>query len=115
MKENENFPDLDFSGLLNPAFDYAVHCTSDAQALHFIREVRRQYPRNAWSHDDTRFGNADQIAYSPYLNRGKRMTWDSLDHYKNRDFVIVEFTDLLSPDIDIQESDLPVELLLGGQ
>lgn len=107
------FPPLDFSALLNPEHDFAVHCSSDAQALHFLREVRRQYPKNAWSHEDTMWHSESPIAYSPYLNRGERMTWDSLSYYTNRGFVIVEFEDLLPYEAEIEESEQSLEFLLS--
>lgn len=108
------FPQLDFTALLNPDHDFAVHCSSEVQALHFIREIRRQYPKNAWSHEDTRWDDDSPIAYSPYLNRGKRMTWDYLSHYTNRNFVIVEFEDLCPYEAEIEESEQSVDLLFGG-
>lgn len=108
------FPQLDFTALLNPDHDFAVHCSSDAQALHFLREVRRQYPKNAWTHEETRWHSDSPIAYSPYLNRGKHMTWDSLSHYTNRNFVIVEFEDLCPNETDIEESELSMDALFGG-
>ena len=110
------FPELDFSVLLDPRFEFAVHCSTDAQALHFIREIRRQYPKNAWDHEDTRWNYDDdgKIAYSPYLNRGKRMTWDSLSHYVNRGFMIIEFEDLIPFEPEIIESEHPIASLFGG-
>jgi len=42
------------------------------------------------------------------------MTWDSLSHYTNRDFVILEFEDLLPYEAEIEESEQSVDLLFGG-
>lgn len=108
------FPELDLSALLNPDFDFAVHCSTDAQALHFIQEVRRQYPRNAWDHNDTRWHDEGGVAYSPYINRGKRMTWESVSHYVNRGFVIIEFEDLIPIEQEIVESEYSIDVLFGG-
>ena len=109
------FPQLDFTALLNPDHDFAVHCSSDEQALHFLREVRRQYPKNSWTHEDTRWhDDGNGIAYSPYLNRGKRMTWDSVNHYADKGFVILEFEELCPEEIDIEESEISVDTLFGG-
>lgn len=115
MASTNKFPELDFSMLLHPAFDFAVHCSTDAQALHFIKEVRRQYPKNSWYHDDTRWKSNDgKIAYAPYINRGRRMTWDSVSHYSNRGFVIVEFEDLIPFEQEITESECSLDILFGG-
>lgn len=108
------FPELDFSALLNPDFDFAVHCSTDAQALHFIQEVRRQYPRNAWDHNITGWYDEVGVTYAPYINRGKRMTWDSVSHYVNRGFVIVEFEELIPIEQEIVESECSIDVLLGG-
>lgn len=115
MASINEFPELDFSVLLDPTFDFAVHCSTDAQALHFIREMRRQYPKNAWNHEDTRWhDDGKKIAYSPYLNRGKRMTWDFVDHYTDRGFIIIEFEDLLPFAQEIVESECSIDILFGG-
>lgn len=113
-KSVSEFPELDFSALLNPDFDFAVHCSTGAQALHFIQEVRRQYPRNAWDHNDTIWYDEGGVAYSPYINRGKRMTWDSVSHYVKRGFVIVEFEELIPIEQGIVESEYSIDILLGG-
>ena len=42
------------------------------------------------------------------------MTWDSLSHYTNRNFVILEFEDLCPNETDIEESGLSVDALFGG-
>lgn len=114
MASTSEFPELDFSVLLDPRFEFAVHCSTDAQALHFIREVRRQYPKNAWDHEETRWHDDGKIAYAPYLNRGKRMTWDSLIHYINRNFMIIEFEELIPFEHEIVESEHPIAALFGG-
>ncbi len=114
MASINEFPELDFSVLLDPTFDFAVHCSTDAQALHFIREIRRQYPKNAWDHEDTRWRSDEKRAYSPYLNRGKRMTWDSLSHYSSRGFIIIEFEGLIPFEHEIVESEHPIAELFGG-
>lgn len=115
MASTNEFPELNFSMLFDPDFDFAVHCSTDAQALHFIREIRRQYPKNAWDHEYTRWDDAGgQLAYAPYLNRGRRMTWDGVDRYINRGFTIIEFEDLLPIETDIEESDQSINTLFGG-
>lgn len=109
------YPELDFSALLNPDYDFAVHCSTDDQAVHFLKEVRRQYPKNAWSHNDTRWHDeSGGIAYSPYLNRGKRMTWDHVSHYEERGFVILEFEELIPFEPEIDESECSIDILFGG-
>lgn len=107
------FAPLDFTKLLDPDHDFAVHVSSEAQAIHFIREIRRQYPKQAWSHDNTYWDDDSQIAYSPYINCGGRMTWDNLSHYTNRHFVIVEFEDLLPYEAEIEESEQSLDFLLN--
>lgn len=109
------YPQLDFSQLLDPSSKYAVHCSTREQALHFIREVRRQYPDHAWSHEHTRFSEKNGVAYSPYLNiANTRMTYSFVDHYIDMGFVVLEFEDLLPNETEINESDNPIELLFGG-
>ena len=115
MESTNKFPELDFSMLLHPEFDFAVHCSTDAQALHFIKEVRRQYPKNSWGHNNTGWkSNAGKIAYAPYINRGTRMTRGCVSHYSNMGFVIVEFEDLIPLEKEITESECSLDILFGG-
>lgn len=115
MKTAIEFPQLDFTALLNPSYKYAVHCSTQEQALHFIREVRRQYPDHAWTHEDTRWDARFKIAYSPYINtKDKRMTWDTVDHYESGGFVVLDFEDLVSDESEIAEVDQTIEFLFGG-
>lgn len=115
VKDVYEFPELDFSALLNPNFDFAVHCSSEEQATHFLKEIRRQYPKNSWAHGNTRWKSDLPIAYSPYINRGRTMTWDSVEHYVKMGFVIVEFEELLPLEHEIDESEFPVDMLFGGE
>lgn len=111
------FPPLDFTKLLDPDNDFAVRMPNEAAALHFIREVRRQYPDHSWHHDDTKWSEDYELAYSPYLNRDcKTMTWDGVGHYKRLSFVILDFTDLFpeEEENDLQEGDKSIEFLFGA-
>lgn len=108
------YPQLDFSQLLDPSSKYAVHCSTREQALHFIKEVRRQYPDHAWSHENTRFSEKNGVAYSPYLNiANTKMTYSSVNHYIDNGFIVLGFEDLLPDETEINESDSPIESLFG--
>ena len=117
-EEDMSLMDLDLSPLLGDG-KYAVHCKTLQEARCFVDQIKTQYPQKAkfWAYGETHWDETDGVYYSPYLNDcspNASLTWCDRYYYKRHGFEILEFSDLLQHQVDINESDHCLEFLIGG-
>lgn len=104
---------IDFSPLCGTGV-YLVDCETIEEALHFLSEMKRQYPAKtrAWVHGETHWNeNGRKTLYMPNINIDDNLYWDYAEYYEET-AAIIQFASLL-PDATLEESDLPIEFLIG--
>jgi len=107
--------EIDFSPLLEEHKRFAVHCRTEADAEHFLKCLRKEYPDKCrgWTAGETHWGRYERMCYRPNLNLPDEYTlkYCSYEHYEDDGFVIIPYEDLLI--VDIEESEQQIDLLLS--
>lgn len=101
----------------------AVHCDSEEQGKMIVDAIRESYPEMAklWNpHGDTHWNNFEsKTCYTLYDESYEggleldRLYYCNREFYEERGYELLEFEDLLSEDVEIVDSDMSIEDLLG--
>lgn len=117
MDERIIAQEIDFSPLLCEGKTFVVHCKTEDEAINFLQCLRNAYPDKCvdWEDGVTHWGKYKNICYRPKLNMpsGYRLSYASLEHYLAEGYVVIPYEDLVIPS-DIDESDQPINILVGG-
>lgn len=117
MDEREELKEvkLDFSPLFDEDKRFAVYCSTEVDAKHFLKCIRQEYPEKCrtWRADETHWGKYEKMCYRPNLNLPDEYTlkYCSYEYYEDEGFVIIPYEDLLI--VDIEESEQQIDLLLS--
>lgn len=114
-----SYPDLDFSPVMTPGVRFAVQCESEDEARHFVSEMIRQFPAKCknWSDGETRWGEYGDdeggMAYYPDVNNAENelLSFSGMDYPYVAGYTVVTFSELLSEQNEMQESDMPLGAL----
>lgn len=96
----------------------AVHCMTEDEAKTLIHNVKTQYPTMAgsWSVDENRWDSyKENTGYTLFYSGDKEATGLSyfyLDWFHENKYEVVEFSELSNP-VELEESEMPIESILG--
>ena len=115
--------ELDLSPLLVPNIRFAVRCESEEEAKQFIKAVMDKFPEKEtilspwdtrWRNDNN--GDYGGRAYFPDLNNveQERFMHGDMDYARVNGYKLVYFRDLVVAQTSIDESDFPLDMILGS-
>lgn len=119
-KDEYQYPEIDFSPLLVPNVRFAVRCESEEEAKAFVHAMIDNFPHKCeyWDKSDIKWRNDLNGAYGgrayyPDINNAECDNFSTGDIQFARDngFTIVKFSDLLIDQTQIEESNMPIDML----
>ena len=102
---------LDFSSIIGEKF--AVHCTTEEQANHFLAELERQFGKKFSGYTNNWNRYRELTCYSPYLDSTRALTYCNECHYRANGFMVVLYEILCAHDFGEFCSELTLGCLLG--
>lgn len=113
------FPTVDLSRMLeNPPC--VIHVASLKEAKTVIFNAKNQFPERVknWDIERTHWGTYEEnTGYTMFFEGDDEptlMSFASIPWFEESGYEVIEFSELLGPTIDIEESDQPVAVLFGG-
>lgn len=117
MDKKKVMPEIDFSPLLREGKSFVVHCTTEDDAINFLRCLRSAYPDkfSNWEEGETYWRKYKKaMCYRPRLNMPgiNALTYANLEFYLSEGCTVVPYEDLIIQS-DIKESEQRFDLLLS--
>lgn len=115
----EEYPRLDLSPLLERG-KFVIHCQTEYEAQCLLAEMKRSYPDKCkgWDLPYVHWEDTEGRGqlYFPDINdaEGWRFCWNDMDYPDIHEYIIIECADLICSTVDISESELPINFLVGG-
>lgn len=121
-KSEYQYNEIDFSPLLVPDIKFAVRCENEDEARAFVCAMIDNFPLKCenWDKSDARWRNDLDGAYGgrayyPDINDAEydNFTCGDVQFARDNGFVIVNFSELIVGQEQIDESDMSIDELLG--
>lgn len=117
-EQNDSYLELNLSRMLESP-PCAVRCRSELEADALLHNFKQQYPNRVknWSDGYPSWGSyADKTCYTLFYagaHKPTSLSFCDIDWFTENGYEVIEFAGLIGEQEEIEESEMPIELLFG--